>query len=569
MKRLARALPLVAAAIFSLALTGQAVGDALVTSGSPSTPFTQNKQNEPAIAVNPANPALMAAGSNDEIDLEACNAGDPTTCPFTAGVGVSGIYLSNGGGTWTQPTYTGWTARHCLGPAACTPHVGPIGTLPRYYERGLASDGDPALAYGPKPGAGGRFAWSNGTRLYYANLTANFSANRSEATFKGFEAIAVSRSDTGGTTWLDPVVVSKQNAALFSDHEAIAVDDAEVTSPFFGSVYVCDAAFRSQEIGGFPEPIVLNSSHDGGNTWRSVQISPAVNNNTIGGRQDCQVDTDSRGNVYVVWDGIDARTRSLALFVAKSTNGGKTFPGPQRVIQLVTGTGIFDGLDLTFDGFAGARDGTAPSLSIANGAPSGLGATDELVVSWEQGPTPSDTSPGANEKAQVIWSTNGGGTWQGPVTASPASDRTDFVAIAISPNGGHVGLVYDNFLQPWQSSILAPPRRMQGVVRTAAVGAGGAVGSFTDRYRGPIGDARGSSANALVDEFLGDYNAIAATNTFVVAAWNDTRAAAECPAVDAFRESLKTESPLPRPAPNSVCPATFGNSDIWSTLVNW
>src|SRR5437870_2588110 len=180
--------------------------DTLVTVGSPPTPFTQNKQNEPAVAVNPADPTIAAAGANEEIDLEACNNRADTTCPFTVGVGTSGLYFSdNGGSSWQQPTYTGWTARDCLGligtqpsnPADnCNTHVGPIGTLPRYFENGLVADGDPALAFGPRRGANGQFSWSNGWRLYYANLSANFNAQRSEQSFKGFEAIAVSRLDS-------------------------------------------------------------------------------------------------------------------------------------------------------------------------------------------------------------------------------------------------------------------------------------------------------------------------------------------------------------------------------------
>jgi len=121
---------------------------------------------------------------------------------------------------------------------------------------------------------------------------------------------------------------------------------------------------------------------------------------------------------------------------------------------------------------------------------------------------------------------------------------------------------YDAFLTPWQATT-SSPRVMQGVVRHATA----ALGGWSTLHWATSGDARASSANALQFEFLGDYVYSVATGTYGAGAWTDTRNAADCPAIDAFRASLYTTNPLPKPAPGTACPATFGNTDIygWSS----
>src|SRR3954464_15941209 len=123
MRKLFARAPLVglalAASALTLAVPGAlgAAGDREVSVGSPPSPFSQNKQNEPAVAIDANHPHIQAAGSNDEIDMEACNAGPADDCPRTPDVGVSGIYFSPySAGAWHQPTYLAITARQCIGP---------------------------------------------------------------------------------------------------------------------------------------------------------------------------------------------------------------------------------------------------------------------------------------------------------------------------------------------------------------------------------------------------------------------------------------------------------------------
>jgi len=566
MRQILRAIPLVAVAALIVAAVAGASPDTLVSVGSPPSPFAQNKQNEPALAVDANHPNVLVAGANDEIDDEACNAGDPTTCPFTAGVGTSGVYFSfDSGASWTQPTYTGLTARDCLGPAACTPHVGPIGTLPRYYENGLVSDGDPAVAFGPAPGAGG-LSWDNGSRLYYANLTSGLPGG----SLKGFEAIGVSRTDDvqaaaagDQSAWMDPVIASRQSSATFADKEQIWADNAS-SSSFFGNVYVCWENF----VGNGAGALYVATSRDGGDTWRQKQVTPAhAVPPKLWGQSGCTIRTDSHGAVYVFYEQFESPFTFLpphgTHMLVKSFDGGTSWTRPMALYRItdpcfnLSNDGAGD--RCVEDGIAGARNDLAasPSVDIANGAPDGLDATNEIVVAWADG------RDGLNHEHVLFSYSNGGGnpgTWSAPAAIESAGERGYYAAPAISPDGATVYVVYNAFTTPFRTDTTSP-RGLVGVVKRASV-SGGVVGSFSAIDRGAVGDPRGSSQNNLVLEFLGDYVYAVATRDYGAAVWNDVSNAADCPAIDAYRQSFQTGGSVPAPAPQNDCPATFGNSDI-------
>jgi hypothetical protein len=307
-------------------------------------------------------------------------------------------------------------------------------------------------------------------------------------------------------------------------------------------------------------------SDDGGVTFSAPsQITPAVNNRHNPGRQGSTIRTDSHGNVYVFFEGatrLPDGTVSSAQMLATSGDGGQSFGRP-RPIALVTDVGVFDPvqLDVTFDGFAGARTDSFPSVDIANGAPTGIPngnpASDRILLGW------SDARAGAgHEDALLQTSNDGGNTWSDPRAVQTVGDRPDFTAVAISPDGKTAYAVYDAFSAgPYPD--LSQPRPMQGVVISLPGDLSG--NATTELYRGPKGDARGSSTNALDSGFLGDYNSAAAGPNAVYAVWNDTRNAADCPAVDTYRTALRNGTTATKPYPQAACPSGFGNTIFGNT----
>jgi hypothetical protein len=565
--------------------------DALVSSGSPAGNTPQNHQNEPAVALDANSPHILVAGSNDFVDEQACPeplATQEATCLDRAtGVGVSGDYFSfDSGHTWIQPTYTGWTTADCDPATPCKGHVGPIHTLPWYFENHLVSFGDPAVAVGPIR-KHGRFSWGNGERVYYANLASAFSTTVEfsfpNPIFHGFLGIAVSRLDNptpasvlNKRSWKNPVIVSShQGQTAFQDKEQIWADNAE-SSPLFGHVYICSNQFRSNGLhqnGNAPVPMDVFRSADGGRTWRKKQVTSATTNGrgpNDFGYSGCTIRTDSNGVVYLFAERFanpaltGLPTHSVHVMF-KSFDGGAHWTKP-RVIAHVTDPCYFiDPIEgrCVMDGYGGARTDLAssPSVSIANGAPTGGGATNEIIDAY------ADARVLNGEKARVKFSTDGGRTWTAPEDVSLPGDRPLYAAPAIAPDGSRAYVVYEADTAPWAGDDFFTPRPYHGVFVSSPLDSSGAPTGWATEYNEPPGDLLATyPGHDLYQERVGDYVYAAASDSYGVGVWTSARDAAVCGPIQTWRAQSfhDGQRDTPAPWPLTDCPPNWGNTNIRS-----
>jgi hypothetical protein len=308
-------------------------------------------------------------------------------------------------------------------------------------------------------------------------------------------------------------------------------------------------------------------SGDGGSTWATHGVAPPVNSPTEGFRLGCTVRTDSRGVVYVFFTRLAERFPSFGLegsqTLIKSYDGGATWTEPVEFLELNTGCYFVDtvGDRCTADGRAGASDEPHPSVAIANGAPTGRGATDELIFAWTDGRLGEH-----QEAAFVSYSTDRARTWSTPKVVSRPGERVMHTSVAIAPDASRVYLTYSAYSTPFREST-AEPRLINGVFTSATIDRRGAPVGWTTRYTGRSGDARGTSfAVWNYPEFLGFFVYAIATRDYGAGAWTDVSRAAHCPAIDAWRQaSFEADSVVtPAPWPQADCPPNFGNSDIVS-----
>jgi hypothetical protein len=561
---------------------------ALVSVASPANSFPRNGQNEPSLAVDPVNPGILAVSSNDLVDMQPCSKQASTTAAacssapgsFDLGVGMTGVYFSfDKGHSWIQPTYHGLTAAGCDPTVEpCTAKPGPIHTVPNYFENGLGTQGNAFTAFGPVL-RNGRFSYANGSRLYVSTLAGNLTGTpvRPPLITSSY-TVAVSHIDNptparvaDQSNWSNPVIVPRQeDDTSFAGEDPVWADNA-ASSRFFGNVYVCYNDFTVPATGNFfPIYPTVAVSADGGQTWTSHHIAPPIDSVGDGYRLGCAIRTDSHGGVYTFWahfrpGEFPSEGAVAAQTLVKSVTGGATW---QQPVDFIQGSNTCAYLDPIFarcamEGPAGARSdfGSTPSVDIANGAPTGADATNEIVLTW------GDRRFGQNNEAALLsYSRNLGRTWSEPVTVSLPGDRVMYSAAAIAPDGSHVYVTYNAFTTPFTMTMSAP-RLEHAILRSAAVGPGGAPVGWTTEFTSPSGDVRGTAPSDFnYGEYLGNIVSAIATRGYGTGAWTDVRHTADCPAMDAWRQASFNAGQLilPAPWPLADCPAQFGDMHLWS-----
>jgi hypothetical protein len=481
--------------------------------------FPTNKQNEPTIAVNPDGTHLIA-GSNDEQLQPPCGPGPVrgataarNDCSFFPNVGTDGVYTSSdSGATWTNR-----------------------GLLPGFSDglgapNQLVSDGDPVIAYGPKPnGSGGFLPFANGARAYYAGLASYNSGARQGN--QAPELLTVSRSDDNGVSWSSPVIAAGSHGHVFNDKESIWAD-RNPASPYFGRVYISWTQFRDGP--SCAEPVMFAYSTDAGLTWSKPDQITAAHNCGIGGRQGSVIRSGPDGTVYLQWEDTDKSGPFQA--IAASHDGGATFPRPSKIAGLTDIPAAIPGSNFRTDSFS------SMAVDQSSGA---------LYVAW------SDAASGVG-KMVVYKSPAGGATWSKIYTSSGSEGYRFYQGLDVAPNG-RVDLGY----QALTATDTTKFGTGNALVTAYYVGSadGGATWSAPLAVS-PASDPAASAQNNLQLQFWGDYNTLVSTSASAWFIYTDARHGVGCPAVDAYQAGT-----APKPAPEDVCPSQFGNTDAFVSTI--
>jgi hypothetical protein len=364
----------------------QIVGDTIVQAGSQTG--CNAAQNETTIAVNPANPRNIVAGSNDyRVFNSRENRNDTTGWAYTS---------FDGGRTWSN-----------LQLPHLTFATGGTGAL-SYMD----AAGDPTIAFGPD------------NTVYYGNIVFSRALPFGPA-FQMASAIAVNVSHDGGLTWSEPHILAldgvdstgtPQPTEVFNDKIWVGAD------LFSARAYVTWTRYEFSGGNYLQSPIVVSASADLGDTWSAAnQVAPTLAGFT-GGITPYDQGSNPRvgrdGTLHVAYEASVCSTLACnqagdrdATVVSTSHDHGATFS------HAIVDTDYDFPATLTGENF---RENSFPQLAYDP-------VVDRLYVTWNDDRNGQyDPNTGASIRTNgdnIVSSSRGGANWSAPVVVGTPQDE--------------------------------------------------------------------------------------------------------------------------------------------------
>lgn len=363
--------------------------------------------NEPDIAVNPANPLNVIASSND---YGSCCDQFYTTLDGAATWTTGNMSINNPQQTGSDPV-TVFDAKHRV--------------------------------------------------AIHSSLNYSFQGPSGEAC-RG--DLVVSISTDAGITWAPAIVVDSgygcdsSNRQLFNDKPWIVTDN-DASSPHYGRTYITWSKFDSIKGAYQSSAIFATYSDDGGKHWSKGQAISGSNAalctyQEAGPAGQCDENQFSvptigpDGTVYVafqndqnmaLWESGESFDNQYLL--VKSTDGGATWSSPTFVVGLEDGTA-----DYPTNG-SGRQTLTGYQLrvnSAGNIVASPTDGTLYLVFSDNRNGTHDVADPVTNIDVFLMSSTNGGASWSSPTAVDSAAGDQWFPWVDVNPANGRIGILYND-----------------------------------------------------------------------------------------------------------------------------
>jgi hypothetical protein len=434
----------------------------------------RRSQNEPTVAINPSDPDIIVAGSNDYC------------AQIKNGDVWAGYYRStDGGATWANSLVPGYPEDTSTAGTASPAH----GVC--------AAAGDPTQSFDTEG------------RLFYGYICFNRAqpANGS---------IYVSAYADDGASYARTVRVDRGTPStwgLFQDKINIVAD--QTGGPHSDNVYVAWATYPGQSANN---QLMFSRSTDHGVTYSK----PMIVDGGLGEKSFADLAVGPDGAVYLTYRTFAHQPSTTdAIYVAKSTDGGVSFSLPVLVAPLTP----FDGND--FGSGAGCGDGP---LACDSGFTYSRFASLSAVAADDSGVHIVWSGRNAGGQAKIFVSNSvGGAVWSTPAALDESETGHQWFPDVASADGVISVVFYDSGTDPAYDPDVPPGNTAGGVnsgdvVHTLVAQSTDGGERWTEQTVSDVGSNFGwetHSSRRL--GFWGDYNYISAVPGGAHAVWTSSQ----------------------------------------------